>query len=161
MPIVDDVSYDLWNKTYTKTGVKVGILDATLRATLGNAISGISNGGGEVVVHFLDLGGAVTSEQINGGSVANINSADTIVNGHASLSPSASQASIAANGVAESVVTVTGLTNFTYKIWLNEAVVMSGTISDGSLEFSTDTPGTYTIEVINGNDTGYTEVTAA
>jgi hypothetical protein len=58
------------------------------------------------------------------------------------------------------VVTVTGLTTFDYKVWLNGAVVLSGAIADGSLEFSTDTPGTYTIEVVNGDQTGYVEVMA-
>jgi hypothetical protein len=160
MPVVDNVNYDLWNQTYTKATVNVLQLDTDLRAALGDDISGVSAGGGDVMVHFLDLGGDTTLEAINGGLVANVNTANAIVNGHHALSPSASLASIAANGVAESVITVPGLTVFDYKLWLNGVVVASGSIADGSLEFSTDTPGVYTVEVFNGDDTGYITVTA-
>jgi hypothetical protein len=102
--------------------------------------------------NILQIEGEFSSQEIT--------TLQAILDGHASLSPSASQASITANGVAESVVTVHGLTTFNYRVWLSGVVVLSGTISDGSLEYSTDTPGAYTIEVMDGNSTGYVEVVA-
>lgn len=147
MPTVDDVFYDIWDEHHeTMGGVRVQQLDAALRAALGDDISGITVGGGVVTVHYLELGQEATGA--------------AIIEGHGALSPATTQATIDADGVDEAVISVPSLSVFDYKIWLNDEVVASGSIADGSLEFSTDTPGVYLVEIIDGDDTGYVNVEA-
>lgn len=83
-----------------------------------------------------------------------------VVAGHNTLSPISTQAQIDADGVDEAVISVDGLTVFDYQIWLWGEVIASGTVNDGSLEFSTDTVGVYLVEIFDGDDTGHIEVEA-
>lgn len=79
--------------------------------------------------------------------------------GYLALSPIVSDASIPADGTTESIITCAGLASFNATIWRNNQIVESWNdvlVADGSLEFSTNMPGTYVIGVRDGNNTGFT-----
>jgi hypothetical protein len=89
------------------------------------------------------------------------------VSGHGQLQVSASpDSAIQANGEDEVICTIPGMTYFDYVIRKfdkaeNEFIpILSGSVNDGALEFSTDVKGMYEIEIINGGDTGYITVEA-
>lgn len=87
-----------------------------------------------------------------------------ILTGYNSLILSAMPPSILANGVQETTITSAGLMTFDYNIWKVanrfNTFVLSGSINDGTLVFSTNESGVYLFEFISGNNTGYVEVTA-
>lgn len=61
----------------------------------------------------------------------------------------------------QSLISCAGLTSFDYNIyWIDEGrqLIASGNGVDGQLNFSTDTAGSYLIEFVSGQQTGYTEV---
>lgn len=83
-----------------------------------------------------------------------------VIDGHNTLTLSATLSSITADGVQETVITSAGLNSFDYRVWRNGAIVLSGSINDGSLDFSTNEAGVYLVEFIDGTSTGYKEITA-
>lgn len=87
-----------------------------------------------------------------------------ILTGYNSLILSAIPPNILANGVQETTITSAGLMTFDYNIWKVanrfNTLVLSGSINDGTLVFSTNESGVYLFEFISGNNTGYVEVTA-
>jgi hypothetical protein len=80
--------------------------------------------------------------------------------GFETLAVEVSKTSIVADGTDESVIASPGLTSFAYTIWVDGVLDSSGTISDGVLELSAATAGRYLVEVRDGDDTGYVEITA-
>jgi hypothetical protein len=87
-----------------------------------------------------------------------------VVNDHNSLTINADTTSITVLGQEEATITCDELlTDFDYVIWQGSDISSSGSVSDGSIEFSANEPGTYTIEIIEQgtNRTGYIEVIAS
>jgi hypothetical protein len=83
-----------------------------------------------------------------------------LVNGYMTLPITASKTSLVADGIDETTLTSPGLTTFEYTIWRDGVLDSSGTVSDGVLELSAASAGQYLVEVRDGDDTGYVEVTA-
>lgn len=79
---------------------------------------------------------------------------------HNAFTLAATKTSIVANGVDEAGVSSNPLTTFNYRVYQAGAVILNGTVSDGILEFSTDAPGAYVIEIISNGNVGHITVEA-
>ena len=71
-----------------------------------------------------------------------------ILQGHYTLAVASDKSAIASDNVEEAVITCVELpTTFDYNVYSGIDIVLSGSVDDGSLEFSTNVPGRYTIEI--------------
>lgn len=128
-------------------------LDYRLRQEVGNSIIGVSTGKYGIIVHLQD--DATSEAQTN---------SHTIASGDSVLIVEATKTTIDADGIDETVLTCASLGNdFDYTYWQDGVLVDSGSISDGSLEYSTNTPAVYLFEIREqgGYNTGYVEVMAS
>jgi hypothetical protein len=86
---------------------------------------------------------------------------ESLVDGANSLALVVSETSIAANGVAETVISCAALGNdFEYLVTLDGAVSVSGSVADGTQELSVVEAGTYLVEIRDpdGLATGFVEI---
>ena len=84
----------------------------------------------------------------------------SVIDGHLSLGVLADKSIMDADLVDEATITVAGLTTFNYEVVKDGSVIDLGTVSDGSLEFSTDEEGEYSFFIFEGNNTGRVTVNA-
>jgi hypothetical protein len=102
------------------------------------------------IIHFED---GATQQQIDDGNA--------IAQGWDTLTVSSDKESIASDNVEEAVITCVELpTVFDYNVHLGDEVVLSGSVGDGSLEYSTNVSGSYIIEIIEQGtyNTGYAKL---
>lgn len=84
----------------------------------------------------------------------------SIMESHAALVPGLTKATIQADNVDSTVITLPGQQSFAVRVWYLHGIVGQMNVADGSLVFLTDTPGQYIVELsLNGN-TGFVVVEA-
>jgi hypothetical protein len=84
-----------------------------------------------------------------------------IADGVDTLTVVSDKATIASDGIEEAVITCFELvTNMDYNIYRDDEMHLSGSVGDGSIEYSTNTPGTYIFEIIEPgtHNTGYVQL---
>jgi len=94
---------------------------------------------------------------------SDIDSTETLqayLDNHATLTVLASKATLQADGVETVSFSISGQMAFDYKLMQENIVKLVGSVNDGTLVFSTDIAGTYTVELKIGNATGYAQVEA-
>lgn len=125
-------------------------LETTLKSQM--IIDSVGTGGYGSIVRLPD-----------GTSQEDQDTATAIQAGHNTLSVAATKTTIDADAIDETAIecATIGMV-FDYKFWRDGALVASGNITDGTLEYSTNTPGTLLFEVKNPAnwETGYIEVIA-
>jgi hypothetical protein len=83
-----------------------------------------------------------------GATPEQITLATAISDGHNILSVAATKTSITDDGLDETIITCLELTtNFDYTVWVNGTISISGSISDGTMEYSSNQSGIHTIEI--------------
>lgn len=80
---------------------------------------------------------------------------------HATLAVNAAQNAIVADGVSNTLISVSNGLPFSYRIMRYNIEVAVGEATDGTLDFATTSPAEYLFELIQDGNTGYTEVIAS
>ncbi len=120
-----------------------------------------SNGGGEI--YDEETGEQIGAEPFSVRLTSQIDSVETLqafLDNHAALVVIANKATINADGVDTVALNIAGQTNFNYRLMRENIVIEAGVITDGVLEFATDDPAVYLIELKIGSQTGYAKVEA-
>ena len=89
--------------------------------------------------------------------------AQTIVDNWEVQTPVASKAQITANGIDSTLITLAGVTNFSYKIYYQgvfDSVINQGNINDGTLELTSIVIGSLVIELIDGQKSNFIMIEA-
>lgn len=81
-----------------------------------------------------------------------------VLDNHAVLTVNATKASIAADGADTVGFSIAGQTAFSYRLMRENILIEEGAVNDGVLEFASDDPALYTVELKVGNSTGYAQV---
>ena len=92
-----------------------------------------------------------------------IDDGNAIAQGFDTLIVASDKATIASDGIEEATITCVELpTNLDYKIYRDGSLHLSGSVGDGSIEYSSNTPGDYVFEIIDPNPenfkTGYVQL---
>lgn len=87
--------------------------------------------------------------------------AGQLADGVDTLTVASDKATIASDGIEEAVITCIELaTDMDYRIYRDDVFRLSGSVADGSIEYSSNTPGTYVFEITEPGtyNTGYVQV---
>lgn len=109
-------------------------------------------------VEFEDIGvGLLKVTWETGGTEIELNA---ILDAHNSLAVDSDKLTIIADLVDEAIITCGALVNFDYVVYIPDGSKLSGSTTDGSLEFSTDTVGVHIVEIKEPGtyNTGYVEI---
>lgn len=89
--------------------------------------------------------------------------AQVVVDNWEVQTPLATKATITANGTDNTVITLAGVTNFSYKIYYQgvfDSFINQGNITDGTLELTSIVKGSLVIELIDGQKSNFITIEA-
>lgn len=93
--------------------------------------------------------------------IDNLVTLQAFLDNHGAVTVNTTKTTIQADGVDTVRFTITGQTNFAYKILKENLLLDSGNVVDGFLDFTSDDKATYFVELKLANDqTGYAKVAA-